>query len=1179
MPFRLNQISSFFLIIAIMLFFFYNSTFVNKPLQETNNLTNSLKQYQAQLHRDVLRYRSGKINQYDTLNKSLSRIDDASRSISSFNSEHDSSSLTQSINILVNDLRLQRDLIENFKTYNAVAHNSLLYFYRLSNDYYESHKANNEALENTIGKLTTLILAYTTNPTHMKALDIYPIIDQLNNNPGFKLKTIINHSLMIVEKFPELDLILNKINELNIENTIESVLDQTRVIQLDHEKDAKIFNALLFICSLYLCLYVGILFTNLQRSRNTLADSNSKLNNEVSVRTQTESALTELVKNSEEGKDKIQALTYSITRALKIRCVYISYLNQDGTANINGVLDGQQIHEHTYDLRHSPCAEVIEKGRLFYNDGFKQYFHQWNAINFSASVSYFGVAIRSEDNETIGVLAAIDDKPMSNTLLFENILNLAASKAKIEIERAFTIEKSGRYQKGLLAIENWSAEALLNTGSDYDLHDAACEVALNISHSSLAAFPVLHTDKEKYRFVSARGDGATNLFDSEYSINDGGLCAYTIKNNETTNIDDVKCDLRCKKQFADQFDISSAFVTPINFNGDAYGALSLFKQQGQFDEIDKRLIGQLSKSIEILLTNNRLLSDLESEKERAEVTLHSIGDAVITTNVAGEIEYMNHIAEALTNWTLDETKGMPVQQVFRIFDHETSEPLHDLVDICLGDGIQITKSMTTLLSKNNIEKEIESSMSPITGKDRKTQGIVIVFHDETEKRHMEHIIRHQATHDALTGLANRNEFDRELSEHIHDASNHDNREHALCYLDLDRFKLINDTSGHAAGDELLKQVTRILQSCLRSGDVIGRLGGDEFGIILENCNLVSGKQIAQKIISELGDFQFNWDNNLFTIGVSIGLVSITAETSNSVELMKHADVACYTAKDSGRNRVYIYQQEDAEMVKRHEQMHWASRISNALDNDKFVLYAQQICPLGSSDTQQHIEILVRMLDDNNEIIAPGSFIPAAERYNLMSNVDKYIIDNVFHYIRKQGEDEMSYSINLSGNSLNEDDLTQFIKDKLVEYDVRASRICFEITETSAITNIYKARKLMFELREIGCQFSLDDFGSGLSSFEYLKNLPVDYLKIDGSFVQDMVDNKTDHAMVAAINEIGHVMGIKTIAEFVENDNIIHKLRQIGVDFVQGYGVHRPCPLIEIPNVKLVNLNKPVAGYV
>ena len=732
--------------------------------------------------------------------------------------------------------------------------------------------------------------------------------------------------------------------------------------------------------------------------------------------------------------------------------------------------------------------------------------------------------------------------------------------------RQLALRESKRYQDGLELIDHWMAR-LIAIGMNAELFfENTCYAAQELSGASLSALPLLDKDNNLYSFAAATGHNADIIKQTTLSIYDGGLCAWTMLNKSSLRIDDLDRDTRTQKHLTDKLGIKSALATPIILNNEAYGALCVFRQNEAFDEIDELLLTQFGQSVQMAIVNMQLLNDVESERERAEVTLHSIADAVITTNSQGLVEYMNCVAEELTGWSLHEVRNHPIQTVFRILDRDTREPMHDIVEACLEDGTAINKSMTTLISKNGTEKEIESSMSTIVRSSGKPDGAVIVFHDETERRHMEHVIMHQATHDSLTGLTNRNEFDRQLTEHIYDARNY-GRQHALCYLDLDRFKLVNDTSGHAAGDELLKQITTLLHSCIRGGDILGRLGGDEFGLILENCPHNSAERIAEKIINEISNHQFAWDERAFNIGVSIGLVPITSETDSATEVMKQADLACFTAKDHGRNRVYIYENEDTELIRREDEMHWATRIKDALDNDRLRLHAQTICPIGKGSTgKMHIEILVRLQDAENNLIPPGAFIPAAERFNLMGKIDQRIIRDTFAFIanrNKQASDNVCFSINLSGNSLNDKHLGQYIKSQLDEYNIDSDNICFEITETAAITNLHMAKKLMTELKDYGCWFALDDFGSGLSSFEYLKNLPVDYLKIDGSFVRDMVNNKIDHAMVAAINQIGHVMDIQTIAEFVENDQIMHKLRGLDVDYAQGFAVSHPIPLDEI----------------
>lgn len=443
------------------------------------------------------------------------------------------------------------------------------------------------------------------------------------------------------------------------------------------------------------------------------------------------------------------------------------------------------------------------------------------------------------------------------------------------------------------------------------------------------------------------------------------------------------------------------------------------------------------------------------------------------------------------------------------------------------------------------------------------EGFVV---DITARKKSEEQLHFLARHDPLTGLVNRREFEIRLQRALFSA-HRDHTEHALLYMDLDQFKLVNDTCGHIAGDELLRQVTWQLQQQMRGGDTLARLGGDEFGVLLERCSGHHTMQVANKLKSVIQDFRFVWEDKFFTLGVSIGLVPIT-ETSQSVsEVLSLADAACYAAKESGRNRVHEYRPGDQNLVMAQNEMQWASRINEALEHGLFVLYKQAIVPVdnkGAGDSSpKHFEILVRMRSSNNEILPPGSFLPAAERYNLMPAVDRWVIRNLFAYLSVHPEKQTAnhmYAINLSGLSLGDDDFEDFVFSQFEAYHIRPQLICFEITETIAVTNLTKTIGFIDKFKAIGCRFSLDDFGSGFSSYGYLKNLPVDYLKIDGLFVVDIVQDEIDYAMVESINRIGHVMGKKTIAEFVENDQIRARLKELGVDYAQGYGIAMPEPL-------------------
>lgn len=441
------------------------------------------------------------------------------------------------------------------------------------------------------------------------------------------------------------------------------------------------------------------------------------------------------------------------------------------------------------------------------------------------------------------------------------------------------------------------------------------------------------------------------------------------------------------------------------------------------------------------------------------------------------------------------------------------------------------------------------------------EGFVV---DITSRKKSEEQLHFLARHDPLTGLVNRREFEIRLQRALFSA-HRDHVEHALLYMDLDQFKLVNDTCGHIAGDELLRQVTWQLQQQMRGGDTLARLGGDEFGVLLERCSGHHTLQVANKLKSVIQDFRFVWEDKFFTLGVSIGLVPISEHSQSVSEVLSLADAACYAAKESGRNRVHEYRPGDQNLVMAQNEMQWASRINEALEHGLFVLYKQAIVPVeGGDSTSRHFEILVRMRSSNNEVLPPGSFLPAAERYNLMPAVDRWVIRNLFAFLAAHPDRQTAnhmYAINLSGLSLGDDDFENFVFSQFEAYHIRPQLICFEITETIAVTNLTKTIGFIDKFKAIGCRFSLDDFGSGFSSYGYLKNLPVDYLKIDGLFVVDIVQDEIDYAMVESINRIGHVMGKKTIAEFVENDQIRARLKELGVDYAQGYGIAMPEPLV------------------
>ncbi len=560
---------------------------------------------------------------------------------------------------------------------------------------------------------------------------------------------------------------------------------------------------------------------------------------------------------------------------------------------------------------------------------------------------------------------------------------------------------------------------------------------------------------------------------------------------------------------------------------------------------------------------------LYQERERALITLHSIGDGVITTDSRGRVDYMNPVAENVTGWTYGEAQGCPLTEVLPLIDEATRLAVESPANVTLRTGRVVTiTDQCVLINRNGQEFNIEDSAAPIFDRDNNVIGAVLVFHDVTRERRMAHQMTWQATHDSLTGLANRNEFADRLANLLDGVTRDPARQHALLYLDLDQFKVVNDTCGHDAGDELLKQLSRTLRANVPASASLARLGGDEFGILLESVTLEQATEIANRLLQAFADFTFEWEQRRFDVGVSIGMVPIRHDTPGASYVLSAADVACYVAKESGRNRVHIYQDSDINLGERHNEMHWVSRIKEALENNRFVIFRQTITSLNGGDPTPHYELLLRMRDQDDNLVPPGAFIPAAERYNLMNAVDRWVIDAAFSYLRvtQQEGDQGIYSINLSGNSLNDDALPVYIQRKIAEHRINPGQLCFEVTETAAVFNLEKASHMIKSLKKLGCRFSLDDFGSGLSSFGYLKNLPVDFLKIDGSFVKDMNNDPMNRAIVEAIHQVGHSLSIRTIAEFVETQNIANQLRDIGVDFAQGYYFSKPEPLIDTDSI-------------
>jgi len=561
---------------------------------------------------------------------------------------------------------------------------------------------------------------------------------------------------------------------------------------------------------------------------------------------------------------------------------------------------------------------------------------------------------------------------------------------------------------------------------------------------------------------------------------------------------------------------------------------------------------------------NERQEELYREKEQALFTLESIADGVITTNTGGQVIYLNPVAERLTGVSLVHARSQQLGDLFRVFNNVTRAEEENPIEVCLRKGVVMGPLQQRFYRPRlGDEIHIKHSVAPIKNREGAVAGAVMVFHDETEARKLEQKLTYQATHDALTGLTNRTEFENHLVEVMRNMD--ESTEHALCYLDLDQFKVINDTCGHLAGDQLLQNITQLLLQRIRKNeDTLARLGGDEFVLLIEHCSLEQASNVAGQLCQAVRDYRYVFEGNPFTIGISIGVVPLTINSQNYQEIISKADTACFMAKEKGRNRVHVYRADDEEMVQRHGEMQVLTSITEAFDEDSFYLFYQPIVDIDNiSGVCDHYEILLRMKDRNGNWISPGYFLPAAERYNVAHKIDRHVIGKTLNWLRnhpKQLALLKSCSINLSGMSLNDDELFDFIFEQFNKTKVPPEKICFEITETAAISHLSAATGLIRQLRELGCKTALDDFGSGMSSFAYLKNFEIDYLKIDGVFVRDILSDPIDDAMVKSINDIGHILGLTTIAEYVENENILKRLSVLGVDQAQGYYIAKPEPI-------------------
>jgi diguanylate cyclase (GGDEF)-like protein/PAS domain S-box-containing protein len=729
------------------------------------------------------------------------------------------------------------------------------------------------------------------------------------------------------------------------------------------------------------------------------------------------------------------------------------------------------------------------------------------------------------------------------------------------------------FQGQTLAVGNRvlrSVNTAATIGEAYDKLVEICRQALNTD----MAFLVLRGEGLR-ELVGVSQTGASYNPAGHFclSLDEPSLAVTVFNEGKQMAIEDVTVDPRISPRMRHKYQLGSAIAAPLIAEDTVIGVILASTQQYQrrYSAQDNKMMNLLAREAAAvvhaqLLEEKRQQAELlyQEAHQLAQVTLQSISDGVVTADTNGQVVYLNPVAEQLTGWTLDQARGRMLAQVVRLMDETSGEALVDPVALCLENAERLNLPGPILLLNKTEEKEfpVEVRVSPLREPDGQLQGVALVFNDTSELNVLSRRLTYQASHDALTGLINRHEFEAQLDLALSN-SLHEKRQHALCYLDLDQFKVINDTCGHVAGDELLKQLAVRLRAVIRETDTVARLGGDEFGLLLEDYTLPQAQQVASKLLEMARDYQFSWGDKSFSVGLSIGLVPITADSGDITDLLSAADSACYMAKSQGRNRMHIFEKDDLTLARHRGEMLWLQEIREALQGDRFQLFHQRIQALDAAEAgREASEILLRLEGENGEIILPNTFLPVAERYHLMPAIDRWVVRHALRHLRAQGHNSapVHYSINLSAQSLSENEFLDFVLQELADSGAPAEQVCFEITETTAIANLNRAMRFITELKAQGCRFALDDFGSGLSSFAYLKNLPVDYLKIDGSFVKDIDTNRVDRAMVEAINEIGHLMGIKTVAEFAVSAEVMAVLEEIGVDYVQGFHIARPVAL-------------------
>jgi diguanylate cyclase (GGDEF)-like protein/PAS domain S-box-containing protein len=812
------------------------------------------------------------------------------------------------------------------------------------------------------------------------------------------------------------------------------------------------------------------------------------------------------------GGDVFSQLTKIIADVLDVDYAIIGKFDgyQDNKIEVLAIFHrGELLDPMTYSLDNSPCATVVGKQSEAYATGVQRVFPDFTLLKTLGADGYAGTPLFDSVGEPIGLLAVFNQHPLVHTKKIKAVLEIFGVRASLELERSDQEERI-RYYDGILSTTD-DLMAFVDKNYIYK--------AVSRSYSTVFGKPINEIVGKSV--LDLHGEGPSY--------------------NETKSSLD--------RSFKGQT-MSAEFWRPMADGTDK----CILGQHKPFCNAKGEIVGAVIAARDITKLK-RVQTDLAKSQQRLQSLYDDTPSTFFTININSIIVSVNDYGAKEYGYEIDQLLGRPFHDLMLAEDQSV---VAEQIAKCFAEPDKVFSWELRKLRKSGKEIWAKESARVVINQNGENE-LFIVSEDMTERHKLTQALSYQATHDSLTDLFNRSEFERQLELLLAAGETG----HALCFLDLDQFKIINDACGHLAGDDLLKNIAEFLNRKVSSDDVLARLGGDEFGILMKHCSLEQAAKTANEIRQLIEEYQFIWQNRQYSVGVSIGIVAIDRNNCSLDMIMSRVDAACYMAKDYGRNRVHVYDEYDADIERHRGEMGWVNRIKDAIDNDKFELYSQKIININTPQSSPtSCELLIRLVEGDN-VILPGAFLPAAERFDLATKIDKWVVSAAMDWLamEQQNSQVLSYcSINLSGHSLSDDEFLEFLLQKLSASNIYCHIICFEITETAAVSNLSSAIRFIEQVKAKGCSFALDDFGSGVSSFTYLKNLPVDYVKIDGSFVKDIADDPIDCAMVRSINEIAQLMGKKTIAEFVENDEILAQLRTIGVDYAQGFGIGKPTPL-------------------